>query len=73
MEPQKSDQTKIQTAETLTFCLRCSCLLSERARDFQRAISYAFLILLTAAIGPGVFGQEAIPFQVSNPKHRKWS
>ncbi len=48
-------------------------LLRQRKRHFQKAISYAFLMLFTAGLSPSVFAQESSPFQVSNPKHKKWS
>src|SRR6266852_6409718 len=30
-------------------------------------------MLLTAGVASGAFAQESSPFQVSNPKHKKWS
>jgi hypothetical protein len=42
-------------------------------RHFQKAVSYVFLMLFTAGLSSSVFSQELTPFQVSNPKHKKWS
>ena len=42
-------------------------------RLLHKIAGFAFLLLLTAGLTSGAFAQEAVPFEVSNPKHKKWS
>ncbi len=42
-------------------------------RPKHKTAGYAFLMLLTAGVASGAFAQESVPFEVSNPKHKKWS
>ena len=43
------------------------------SRFLHKTAGYAFLMLLTAGFASGAFAQESVPFEVSNPKHKKWS
>ena len=42
-------------------------------RYLQTVIGCAFLIMFTASLSSRAFGQDSVPFEVSNPKHKKWS
>lgn len=43
------------------------------SRLLHEIAGYACLMLLTAGFVSGAFAQEAVPFEVSNPKHKQWS
>ena len=43
------------------------------SRLLHEIAGYACLMLLAAGFVSGAFAQEAVPFEVSNPKHKKWS
>lgn len=43
------------------------------SRLLHEIAGYACLMLLTAGFVSSAFAQEAVPFEVSNPKHKKWS
>ena len=43
------------------------------SRLLHKTARYAFLMILTASFVSGALAQEAVPFEVSNPKHKKWS
>jgi len=43
------------------------------SRLLRRIAGYACLMLLVAGFVSGAFAQDAVPFEVSNPKHKQWS
>jgi hypothetical protein len=48
--------------------------LLHHRRHFHKAVSVGFLTLLTIGFTSSVFAQqEPVPFEVANPKHKKWS
>jgi hypothetical protein len=51
----------------------CSFPLPDRRRHFHQSASCLLLMLLTAGVITSAFAQQPAPFEVSNPKHKKWS
>ena len=66
---------KAETQNRKTFALDSGSFPPpHHRRHFHKAVSVGFLTLLTIGLAPSVFAQEEpVPFEVANPKHKKWS
>jgi hypothetical protein len=67
------DNADIPGAVFNASCSRTRVHLHRQHRHFQKTVGYTCLVLFAACLGSSVFAQETTPFQVSNPKHKKWS
>ncbi len=48
------------------------CLLETTRHRLQRIGAYGLLVVLVSFPSSTVFGQDSLPFEVSNPKNKRW-